>query len=54
MTTAGDCYVDDLCLVAGSVPEAGANLLTDGDFESPLSGPWTVSANMTRFGDHHG
>jgi hypothetical protein len=43
----GDCYVDDLCLVAGSVPEAGANLLTDGDFESPLSGPWTVSANMS-------
>ena len=45
--TAGDCYVDDLCLVAGSVPEAGANLLTDGDFETPLTGPWTVSANMT-------
>jgi len=44
--TPGDVYIDDLKLVAGSVPEAGVNLLTNGDFESPLSGPWTVSANM--------
>lgn len=42
----GDAYIDDLKLVEGSVPEAGLNLLTNGDFESPLSGPWTVSANM--------
>ena len=45
--TPGDVYIDDLKLVAGSVPEAGANLLTNGDFESPLSGPWTVSPNLT-------
>lgn len=45
--TAGDVYVDDLKLVAGSVPEAGSNLLQDGDFETPLSGPWNVSTNMT-------
>jgi len=45
--TPGDVYIDDLKLVAGSVPEAGSNLLTNGDFESPLSGPWTLSANMT-------
>ncbi|MGA2862971.1 MAG: lamin tail domain-containing protein [Verrucomicrobiota bacterium] len=44
--TAGDCYLDDLKLVAGSVPEAGPNLLTNGDFEGPLSGPWTVSPNL--------
>ena len=44
--TAGDVYVDDLKLVAGSVPEAGANLIQDGDFESPLTGPWTLSTNM--------
>jgi len=44
---AGDCYVSDLCLVAGNVPEAGVNLLTDGDFATTLSGPWTVSANMS-------
>jgi hypothetical protein len=45
--TAGDVYIDDLKLVAGSVPEAGANLLQNGDFESALSGPWTLSTNMT-------
>ena len=45
--TAGDVYIDDLKLVAGSVPEAGVNLITNGDFETPLTGPWTLSANMT-------
>ncbi|MGO8929000.1 MAG: lamin tail domain-containing protein [Limisphaerales bacterium] len=44
--TPGDVYIDDLKLVAGSVPEAGVNLVTNGDFESPLSGPWNVSTNM--------
>jgi len=44
--TTGDVYLDDLKLVAGSVAEAGPNLLQNGDFESPLTGPWTVSANM--------
>jgi len=43
----GDVYIDDLKLVAGSVPEGGVNLLSNGDFESKLSGPWTVSTNMT-------
>jgi hypothetical protein len=45
--TAGDVYVDDLKLVAGTVPEVGQNFLINGDFESPLTGPWTLSANMT-------
>jgi hypothetical protein len=45
--TAGDVYIDDLKLVAGSVAEAGPNLLTNGGFETPLTGPWTVSTNMT-------
>ena len=44
--TAGDVYVDDIKLVAGSVPETGLNLVQDGDFESPLTGPWTVSGNL--------
>jgi regulation of enolase protein 1 (concanavalin A-like superfamily) len=44
--TPGDVYIDDLKLVAGSVPEAGVNLLTNGDFESTLTGPWTVSTNL--------
>jgi regulation of enolase protein 1 (concanavalin A-like superfamily) len=47
MMSAGDVYVDDLKLVAGTVPEVGYNYLTNGDFEGPLAGPWTVSANMT-------
>ena len=47
LQSAGDVYVDDLQLVAGSVPGAGANTLTDGDFESGFPGPWTVSANLT-------
>lgn len=44
--TAGDVYVDDLKLVHGSVPEVGVNLIQNGDFETALTGPWTVSANM--------
>jgi hypothetical protein len=43
---AGDVYIDDLKLVAGSVAEAGPNLLTNGGFETPLTGPWTASTNM--------
>jgi uncharacterized protein (DUF1800 family) len=45
-TGTGDCYVDDMKIVAGSVPEAGANLLQNGNFENGLNG-WTVSANLT-------
>ncbi|MCX8155823.1 MAG: lamin tail domain-containing protein [Verrucomicrobiae bacterium] len=45
LQTAGDCYIDDLKLVAGSNPDSGANLLVNGDFESPLAGTWNVSAN---------
>ncbi|HWI59400.1 MAG TPA: lamin tail domain-containing protein, partial [Bacillota bacterium] len=44
--SAGDVYIDDMKLVRGSVPEAGANALPDGDFESGFPGPWTVSANL--------
>ena len=47
LQSAGDVYVDDLKLVAGNVPEAGANVLSDGDFESGFPGPWTVSANLS-------
>ena len=47
LQSAGDVYVDDIKLVAGSVPEAGVNTLADGDFESGFPGPWTVSTNLT-------
>jgi uncharacterized protein (DUF1800 family) len=43
---AGDCYVDDIKLVRGSVPEVGVNLLTNGGFELGLT-DWTVSTNLT-------
>jgi hypothetical protein len=46
LQSAGDVYIDDLQLVAGSVAGAGANVLTDGDFESGFPGPWTVSPNL--------
>jgi hypothetical protein len=45
LTAAGDGYLDDIKLVAGSVAESGPNLLANGDFETALTGPWTVSAN---------
>ena len=32
-------------LVAGSKPGVGANTVQNGDFETPLSGPWVVSPN---------
>ena len=47
LQSAGDVYVDDIQLVAGSVPGAGTNTLVDGDFESGFPGPWTVSPNLT-------
>jgi hypothetical protein len=47
LQAAGDVYIDDLKLVAGSVPDVGPNVQADGDFESGFPGPWTVSANLT-------
>jgi concanavalin A-like lectin/glucanase superfamily protein/lamin tail-like protein/CotH protein/Ig-like domain-containing protein len=48
LQSAGDLYLDDLKLVAGSVPEAGANLIANGDFESAFPGAaWTVSPNLS-------
>jgi len=40
LNRASDLFIDNIFLVAGSVPEAGPNLLSNGDFESALSGPW--------------
>ncbi|MGA2174894.1 MAG: lamin tail domain-containing protein, partial [Verrucomicrobiota bacterium] len=47
LQSAGEVYVDDIKLVAGSVPDTGANVLPDGDFESGFPGPWVVSANLS-------
>lgn len=46
LTGVGEGYLDDLKLVAGSVAEAGPNLLANSSFDSNLTG-WTVSANLT-------
>ena len=49
LQSAGDVYVDDIKLVAGSVPDVGTNTVTDGDFESgfPDGSVWNVSPNLT-------
>ena len=46
--SAGDIYLDDLKIVAGAVPEAGSNRVANGDFESSLTGTWSLSANFTQ------
>jgi hypothetical protein len=52
--SAGEVYLDDITLVAGSVPAAGPNLLDNGDFESPLSGPWSfVGHQPHQFSHRH-
>src|SRR5262249_48328577 len=38
----GDVYIDDLVVNAGTVPGVSSNILQNSDFESPLSGPWTL------------
>src|SRR5207253_796583 len=46
MLSAGDVYVDDIKIVPGSTPEVGVNSVQNGDFESTLTPPWNVSANL--------
>jgi uncharacterized protein (DUF1800 family) len=42
----GDCFIDDIRVVAGSVAGVGLNLIRNGDFESPLdTNDWVVSPN---------
>jgi uncharacterized protein (DUF1800 family) len=47
LTTTGDCYIDDIKLVTGKTPGAGVNLIKNGDFETTLTGTWTVSTNLS-------
>ncbi len=47
LSGAGDCYVDDLKLVAGTNAGVGPNLLVNGDFEAPLTYPWTNTTDFT-------
>ena len=48
LSGAGEAYVDDINLVAGSVPGVGPNLIRNGDFESPLdTNNWSSTVNFT-------
>jgi hypothetical protein len=47
LNTAGEVYLDDLVLVTGTEAGVGPNLLENGDFEAPLSGPWTLLGSHT-------
>ena len=48
MTAPGIAYLDDVKLVAGTNPDAGVNLVANGNFESALnSSPWVVARNLT-------
>ncbi len=51
LTDVGEGYIDDMKLVVGAIPETGANLLANGDFENlPLTASWQVAANMAGSG----
>lgn len=43
LQSAGDLYVDDVSVVAGSVAESGVNVVTNGGFESALT-PWIIGS----------
>ncbi|MGC3956596.1 MAG: DUF1800 family protein [Verrucomicrobiota bacterium] len=47
LSAAGTAYVDDMILVAGTEAGVGPNLLQNGNFEMPLTGTWTNSADFT-------
>ncbi|MSU60112.1 MAG: DUF1800 family protein [Pedosphaera sp.] len=47
LSGAGDGYVDDMVLVAGTNAGAGPNLLANGNFEAPLSGTWSNTTDFT-------
>src|SRR5207237_5545940 len=46
MLGAGEAFIDDVSLVPLSGPYAGINIVTNGDFEAPLTGTWSVPASM--------
>jgi len=48
LQSAGDVYLDDVKIVAGSQPEVGVNLLTNGGFETALNGTWNLTPNFVQ------
>ena len=48
LSSPGICHIDDVSLVAGTVPEVGFNFVRGGDFETPtLDAAWLVGTNYT-------
>jgi hypothetical protein len=48
LSGAGEAYIDDIKLVAGTVPEVGPNLIRNGDFETALNtNNWSATVNFT-------
>jgi uncharacterized protein (DUF1800 family) len=47
LSSPGTVYVDNVSVVTGLVAEAGANLISNGDFEEPvLTPPWTNGSSI--------
>ena len=46
LSDVGECWIDDLKLVAGSTAEAGPNLVVNGDFEQPFATGWQATADF--------
>ena len=44
MSGAGTCYLDDIKLVTGTVPGSGANIITNGGFETGSTNSWGFPA----------
>ena len=44
MSGAGTCYLDDIKLVTGTVPESGVNIITNGGFETGATNSWGFPA----------
>ena len=44
LESSGEVYLDDICLVPGTVAQVGTNLVQNAGFEKSLAGTWTVSA----------
>ena len=40
---ASDCYIDDIWITPGMVPETGTNYVANGGFEGPSLAPWNAS-----------
>ena len=47
LSAAGSVYLDDVTVVKGTEPETGANLLSNGGFESALLPKWISTANFS-------